>query len=548
MVTPTIDIRRYLFILKRRWVLSASVFLVIMGMGVAYCLFWPPVYQATCLVVVQPQKVPGDIVKPTVTTKLEDRLQIITQQVLSRTRLMEIIKRFDLYPELRGKLPPDELAEVMRKNITIKITRQNYFTITFVYPDPQKVAAVTNAIAAFYVDTNLRLREQDAVGTARFLGRELTRLKNQLAEWEAKILAFKEKHLHELPEARPENIKLINQLRQELQHLDNYLVAVRRRILGYESEMRRVQEFIEQMKQRKAEFVARGGAGGASSEFEAAANPEMIRRKLEELRVKYTDEHPDVKRLKKLLARALAMRKKRLAELAKQAKKKGVNPEDLKKAELERQIEQSRITLKKIQARIAQANEEIKQILAKRKATLEQIKIINKRIENAPAVEEKLKQLTRGYDELARAYEKLHSKWLEATMSANLERTQRGEQFEVVDAAQVPEEPYRPNVRRAIPLAFALALMAGIGVAFGLSYIETSFISVAQLEEMAGLPVLVVLPFLATEEEKSRKKLRTAILVGIFALLFLAVMGMVVLLMAGYGPQIKQAIKSLLGR
>ena len=200
--TSTIDIRKHLFILRRRWVLSATVFILVLGMGIGYCLFWPRVYQATALVVVQPQKVPGDLVQATVTTKIEERLQIITQQVLSRTRLTEIMDRFKLYPGLRGKMAPDDLAERMRKDISIQITRKNYFTITFNYTDPKATAAVTNALASFYVDSNLRLREEDAVGTARFLARELARMKEELRVWEEKITAFKEKHLHELPESQ----------------------------------------------------------------------------------------------------------------------------------------------------------------------------------------------------------------------------------------------------------------------------------------------------------------------------------------------------------
>lgn len=131
-----INIKSYIFLLKRRWILVAPVFLLVLAGGVAYCLFWPPTYEASCLVVVQPQKVPGDIIRPTVTSKIEERLQIITQQVLSRTRLTEIIERFDLYPDKRNKVTPDELAEMMRRDITIKISRKNYFTITFLYATP----------------------------------------------------------------------------------------------------------------------------------------------------------------------------------------------------------------------------------------------------------------------------------------------------------------------------------------------------------------------------------------------------------------------------
>jgi len=204
-ISTAIDIRKYLFILKRNWVLSSATFLTALTIGVLYCLLWPPMYQASCLVLVQSQKVPSNLVQALVTTQIQERLQIITQQVLSRTRLTEVIERFNLYPKVRDKMTPDQLAQHMRKDISISISRQNHFTISFLYPEPQTVAAVTNALAAFYVDSNLRLREEDAVGTARFLTREMERIRNQLREWEAKITEFKEKHLHELPEDKDKN-------------------------------------------------------------------------------------------------------------------------------------------------------------------------------------------------------------------------------------------------------------------------------------------------------------------------------------------------------
>ncbi|MCA1989111.1 MAG: hypothetical protein LDL07_08205, partial [Desulfarculus sp.] len=134
--TTTVDIRKYLFVIRRRVILSASVFLVVMTVALLYCLLWPPVYQAACLVLVQPQKVPAELVQTVVTTKIQERLQIITQQVLSRTRLMEVIERFNLYPSLRDKMAPDQLAQIMRKDVSISISKQNYFTTEFLSSDP----------------------------------------------------------------------------------------------------------------------------------------------------------------------------------------------------------------------------------------------------------------------------------------------------------------------------------------------------------------------------------------------------------------------------
>ncbi|RJX34623.1 MAG: hypothetical protein C4525_06585 [Desulfarculus sp.] len=549
METTGIDIKAYLFLLQRRWNIVIPVFLAVLAAGVAYCLFWPPIYEASCLVVVQPQKVPGEIIKPTVTTKIEERLQIITQQVLSRTRLTEIIERFDLYPKLRGKTTPDDLAEKMRKDITIKISRKNYFTISFLYPDPQTVAAVTNALASFYVDSNLRLREQDAVGTARFLERELQRMRGQLTDWENKIANFKTQHLQELPESRAYNIKIMDQLRQSKMFMDSKRRSLRYYVQGYERDMRQIAQFIEQMNLRRKELARRGGSASGGGAAEGETDPEAIKAKVEKLRVFYTDDHPDIQRELRHLRKAEAMarfeKNKKAAQVAAEAKAKGIAPEQADAMAVDKQLEKQMMSIETIKKRIAQLNEQTainERDIAK---VDQQLQEVQKRIDNAPMVGEKLTELTRGYDELNNAQQQLYKKWLEAKMSANMERTQRGEQFEVVDPAQVPDTPFRPKIQRAIPLSVGIALALAVGIVFGLNYIDISFTSVAQLERLASLPVLVVMPPLYTYEEKSRVRWRNGLLGAIFALIFFFLLGLIGILVTGRGPALKRMLLGL---
>ena len=545
MEGSSINIKSYIFLLKRRWILVVPIFLLVLTGGVAYCLFWPPVYEASCLVVVQPQKVPGDIIRPTVTSKIEERLQIITQQVLSRTRLTEIIERFDLYPNKRNKVTPDELAETMRRDITIKISRKNYFTITFLYTSPSTVAAVTNALAAFYVDSNLRLREQDAVGTARFLERELSRMRGQLSDWEKRVTTYKQEHLQELPESRHFNMKLMDQMRQDANLMDGKVQVLRVRIHSYEQDIAQWQRWMEQLEQRRAEARSQGlGTGGSSlSGGQGESSTKGIQKRIEELRVFYTDDHPDIQRLLRHLKKAEAL------EASKEAKKKaaaaaaaaaGLKDGQAERNAIDEEMAKSKMSIQKQLQRIEQVNSEIRETEMRKNQFLEQLALIRKRIDNAPAVAEQLKELTRGYEELNTAYQKLHAKWLEARMSANMERTQRGEQFEVVDPAQVPDAPFRPQVKRAIPVTLGLALALSVGLAFGLSYIDVSFTSTMQLERESGLPVLMVMPPLETQEEQAAALRRSIIFGAIFGVIFMLLMGLVGILVTGRGPAIKR--------
>ncbi|MGD8564204.1 MAG: Wzz/FepE/Etk N-terminal domain-containing protein [Desulfarculaceae bacterium] len=536
MQTASIDIRRYLFILRKHWKACTFLGLLVVALGIAYCFLWPKVYQATALVVVQPQKVPGDIVKATVTTRIDERLQIITQQVLSRTRLTELIERFDLYSGVKGSVAPDELAESMRKDITIKITRQNYFTIEYLYNDAQKVAAVTNALASFYVDSNLRLREQDALGTARFLTRELQRMRGELTEWDRKITEFKSKHLNELPENQDKNLVLLDQLKGEIEFIETRMAHLGDRIYTLQGEDARLLTKLRELELSvSAERRAGGTAGGGAATHDS--HPSAIRNEIARLRVFYTDDHPDIQRLKAHLQRAEAAeaeRQKRLKEKAKPGEEQPSSSE-LEMGSIQDARRRQAELLRTTKAKMKSWEE-------KRQATNKAIQAVQGWIANGPEVAEQLAELTRGYEVLKDAYQKMHAKWLDANMAANLERTQRGEQFEVVDPAKAPESPYRPNVRKAIPVTLGLALVLAVGLAFGLNYVDNSFNSVEQMERMSELPVLVVIPPLLTAKEISRRRTKTGFAVAVFTLFSVALLALVLILLTGKGQAFKNFV------
>lgn len=539
MQNTTIDIRQYLFILRRRWIASTLVFLLVLAGGISYCLFWPKTYLATALVVVQPQKVPGKIVQSTVTTRIEERLQIITQQVLSRTRLIEIIDRFNLYPRLRGKVAPDDLAERMRKDITIKLTRKNYFTISFLYSDPKAVAAVTNALAAFYVDSNLRLREQDARGTARFLARELARKKARLAEWEAKITKFKQKHLHELPEAQDKNLMILDQLQKRIDAL-SYNMYLERGAINYQEQiLAGITNEIQKLELKRA-WLKKQGVGSGSGKEAGESDPTAIKKEIERLRVFYTDDHPDIQRLKRHLRRALALQKAKKAREAKIKKEgKQVLPEDLELGSLQESRRRTAERIKQSKERIKALEEEKRQVEA-------ELAKFQRYVQNGPQVASALEELTRGYDVEKKAYDSLYAKAQEANMAANLERTQRGEQFEVVDPAQVPDAPYRPDVKKALPATVGLGLMLAVGLSFGLNYIDTSFTSISQVEQLSEFPVLVVVPPLITAEETYHRRRKLLLIGAVYSLVFLGEIALIGMLLTGRAYMLKSVFGKLI--
>ncbi len=495
-------------------------------MGIVYCLFWPKMYSATALVVVQPQKVPQGIVKSTVTTKVEERLQIITQKILSRTRLTELIDRFGLYPKSRGKVAPNQLADTMRDRIDIKISARNYFTITFSYIEPKATAAVANALAAFFVNANLQLREKDSLGTARFLARELEIMRTKLSDWEDKITRFKEAHLHELPESVERNIALLGQEQNRDLQLDQHIKMERTLLSQNEARIFEISSRIEELKIKRA-YMRKIGASVAAEGGGDERSAQAIRQDLEGLRIKYTENHPDIQRTKRLLEIAEA---KEAAEKAK-AKAKGGAPG--KPDETKAQIGDLEAQRQRFAQKVAESKDRIKGTLEKKRQIAQNVEILRGRIENAPKIQEQLDQLTRGYSVLKKSYEKMHAQWLEANTSAALERSQRGEQFEVVDPAQVPNTPFRPSAKKALPAAFAMGLALALGLAFGMEYLDNSYTSVEQMERESELPVLVVVPPILSRAALQQKKRITYIVGSLYASTFMVLMMLIGLILLG---------------
>ena len=184
---------------RRKW-LAILVFIFPMSAAVSLLVFLPNIYQSTATVLVDRQQVPEAFVQPTVTSALETRLHTISQEILSRSRLEALITRFGLYADLRKRIPSEEVIERMRKDIKLELkgvdvrgARQATvaFTISYQGSDPATVSLVTNTLASFYIEENLKARERQATGTAQFLKVQLEETKKRLDDQEQRVSAFK---------------------------------------------------------------------------------------------------------------------------------------------------------------------------------------------------------------------------------------------------------------------------------------------------------------------------------------------------------------------
>src|SRR5213594_3904587 len=214
-----------LAIWSRRQRLAILVFAVPFSSAVSLVTSLPAVYEATATVLVDRQQVPEAFVRPTVTSELETRLQTISQEILSRSRLEGLISRFGLYADLRKHESSEEILERMRRDIRLDIRsadargRQSVtvaFALSYRGRDPQTVALVTNTLASFYIEENLKARERQATGTAEFLKAQITETKKRLDDQEQRVSEFRKRYLGELPQQMQANLATLEALNTQL--------------------------------------------------------------------------------------------------------------------------------------------------------------------------------------------------------------------------------------------------------------------------------------------------------------------------------------------
>lgn len=246
MINPqrSFSIHTYIDIfLKRIWYFIIPLLLAIAGTAV-YLWVTPKWYRSSTLVLVTPQRIPPDYVKATVTSTVAERLQSIAQEIMSRTRLEQIITELKLYPEKVKSQPMEAVVEAMRKDISIDVPKtrdrdkeQNHFSISYVGKDPKTVATVTGRLASLFIEENLKIREQQAAGTTEFLESELKAAREKVEKAQAEITAYKKRFINELPENREANLRVLEQLRLQDQKILEAIKAAEDRKLILQNQL-----------------------------------------------------------------------------------------------------------------------------------------------------------------------------------------------------------------------------------------------------------------------------------------------------------------------
>ena len=472
--------------LRRKW-LAIAVIIACVGGGGILCLVWPESYRSSTLILVESQKIPEDYVKALIGPSIEERLSSLQQQVMSRTLLNQVIREFDLYPDAVRRNGYEAVIERLRKDIKVvtnSVRAQrggiDAFEISFAHRNPQIAMKVTANLASQFIDENLRSREQRVEGASEFIEQELVMAQERLEAQERALSLFKTKYMGELPEQVQANLSALDRL--SLQHgatIDALQRAADRLAL-----------LEKTYKEYEALVATTGGAvqgpGGAVAGDSSVLRLKELEKTLTTLASEYKENYPDIIALKQEI-KALK------AQIGGIALPKEVRPIDPYLRELVRQREESKLEIASLKERILRIKEQMKEYEA--------------RVEMAPAREQELMILNRDYGNLKENYRSLLDKKLNARLSGNLEKRQKGEQFRILDPANLPQKPETPNRLKIMSLALALGCGLGVGGVVALEFYRPVFRRSDEVESVLQLRVLASIPNFGSVSDRAKKLL-----------------------------------------
>ena len=481
----------YVDILRRRWWLVAALALLGAGAGYGTAHFLPKRFTSQTLVLVEQPTVPGDYVKPVITQDVNQRLATMQQQILSRTRLEPVIQQFGLFAKDIKDVSIEDLVQRLRGAISVTPIRAMSgtegrqlpgFNIAVVFDDPHLAQQICSTITSMFVEENLKLRQELSDQTTQFLGKQLEDAKSKLDDQDAKLAAFQRLHIGSLPDESQTNLSVLTELNTQLDAVTQ--------ALGRAHQDKSFAESV--LAQHLAAWqAAQVGPNPDSLERQLAAQEQQ----LSELQSKYTDDHPDVIKAKSNI------------ETLNQKIANAQGGEKTSQADGQTKSAVEPPEIQNLRAQIFQLEQGIKQRTAQQEEIQRQIKLYQARVESSPTIEQEYKELTRDYQTALAFYNDLLIKRDQSSMANDLERRQQGEQFQVLDPANLPDKPSFPNKQLFALGGFGAGLGSAISLVLLIEILDTSLHSKQSVENVLQLPVLATIPVIQGPSNKRVREL-----------------------------------------
>lgn len=512
-------------ILKRRLLYFVLPVLVIIPLGVIAVMLLPAKYTAQGTILVESQQIPTELVRSTINSYAQERIQTIRQRVMTRNRLLEVADEYDLFPKSLG-LSESERVRLMRQRLRVDlITTSNRgsgdgtiaFTVSYTDGDSSKAYRVANKFMTLFLDEDVRARTAGASNTTEFFVREASRLRELVANIEGRISTFKAENADALPE-----------------HLDLHLATLER----LRSNLAGMQTQISQLEEEKR-FLETQLISGVATENPLTSDLARLEAELARLRATYHETYPAIASKKEEIAsirrqlapdRDIEQLRFKLVEAESQLRgverAPDVSDEAITAAEAE--VEKARVALSdriaeesrksasdltgvQLEGRIAIINNRIRTIGKQTEQTEEQIAALDARIARIPEVERGLSALTRDYDNVFREYQDVLAKQQDAQLAENLEENQQAEKFSILEPALAPEEPSSPNRTQLIFLVIVAGFAAGGVLALGAEFLFAAIRGRDHLASVMDEAPIAVIPIIVAQKTDKKRRVHAPI-------------------------------------
>ncbi|MCX7088062.1 MAG: lipopolysaccharide biosynthesis protein [Methylococcales bacterium] len=559
MEEDTKSIQDYIQILRRHKNQMLLIALTVFSLASLVAFKMPSVYKSIATILIEQQEIPQELVRSTITSFADQRIQVISQRVMSSENLKAIIDKFNLYADMRKTSSLETLFENFRKDVQLEMVSADVvdprsghptqatiaFTLAFNSTSPQLAQQVANELVSLYLNENLKRRNLAASEATDFLALESEKLRNRITALETDLAKFKEANANSLPELQELNMQLMDRTEQQMTDIDRQVNALNERKLYLEAELAQIQPVM-------STFTSTGERIFGATDRLKALQAEYIT-----LSARYAPTHPDVIKMEREinalqkevggtdkieLVYQITQKKGELAALSEHYAAGHPDIIKLQKAiaGLERELNKPEKSLLaanttarpdnpayiQLQAQLQSANADLNAIRASKAHLIAKLSEFEKSLRSAPQVERQYHELTRDYENATITYREVAAKQMEADMSQAMEKGSKGEHFSLIEPPLFPERPFKPNRTAIVFLGFIVALGAALGFVLIKASFDPSIYGSKALQAITGAPPLMVLPYIANSQDDSKKRRmqRNVLYGGLLAVLLAALL------------------------